>query len=68
LLVPRVDDIQRLIDAPHSIVELHLRSNTTGAPNHRYTTDPALLDQLIAQGWSMEGEAQTRVFACVPVQ
>ncbi len=40
----------------------------TGAPNHRYMTDPALLDELIAQGWTMEGEAQTRVFACVPVQ
>jgi uncharacterized delta-60 repeat protein len=40
----------------------------TGAPNHRYTTDAALLDQMIAQGWSMEGEAQTRVFACVPEQ
>jgi uncharacterized delta-60 repeat protein len=37
-----------------------------GAPNHRYTTDPALLDQMIAQGWIMEGEATTRVFACVP--
>ena len=37
-----------------------------GAPNHRYTTDPAVLDAMIAQGWIMEGEAATRVFACVP--
>ena len=37
-----------------------------GAPNHRYTTDPAVLDAMIAQGWTMEGEAATRVFACVP--
>jgi photosystem II stability/assembly factor-like uncharacterized protein len=37
-----------------------------GAPNHRYTTDPAVLDVMIAQGWVMEGEAITRVFACVP--
>ena len=37
-----------------------------GAPNHRYTTEPAVLDAMIAQGWVMEGEAATRVFACVP--
>ena len=37
-----------------------------GAPNHRYTTEPAVLDTMIAQGWVMEGEAATRVFACVP--
>jgi hypothetical protein len=40
----------------------------SGAPNHRYTTDPAVLDAMIAQGWIMEGEAATRVFACVPAQ
>jgi hypothetical protein len=39
-----------------------------GAPNHRYTTDPAVLDAMIALGWVMEGEAVTRVFACVPLQ
>jgi len=35
--------------------------------NHRYTTDVAFLNELIAQGWTFEGEAQTKVFACVPV-
>jgi hypothetical protein len=40
----------------------------TGAPNHRYTNDPAVLDAMIAQGWTMEGEAATRVFACLPAQ
>jgi hypothetical protein len=40
----------------------------SGAPNHRYMTDPALLDAMVAQGWIMEGEAATRVFACVPAQ
>lgn len=40
----------------------------TGAPNHRYTPDIALLNEMIAQGWAFEGEAQTKVFACVPVQ
>jgi N-acetylneuraminic acid mutarotase len=37
-----------------------------GAPNHRYTTDLAILDMMLAQGWAFEGEANTRVFACVP--
>jgi hypothetical protein len=38
-----------------------------GAPNHRYTTDAAVLDVMLAQGWTMEGERDTRVFACVPL-
>jgi len=38
----------------------------SGAPNHRYTTDRAVLDEMIAQGWTMEGDASTQVFACVP--
>ena len=40
----------------------------TGAPNHRYTADSAVLNEMIAKSWSFEGEAQTRVFACGPVQ
>jgi len=36
-----------------------------GAPNHRYTTSAALLDQMVAQGWVAEGEAGSRIFACV---
>ena len=39
-----------------------------GAPNHRYTTDLTVYDQMVAQGWVPEGEAQTKVFACVPAQ
>jgi len=37
-----------------------------GAPNHRYTTSVPVVDQMIAAGWTFEGEAATRVFACVP--
>ena len=37
-----------------------------GAPNHRYTTNPGILDMMLAQGWAFEGEANTKVFACVP--
>jgi len=38
------------------------------APNHRYTTSPSVLDTMIGLGWIMEGEALTRVFACLPAQ
>jgi hypothetical protein len=37
-----------------------------GAPNHRYTTSLTILDLMLAQGWVFEGEANTKVFACVP--
>jgi uncharacterized delta-60 repeat protein len=37
-----------------------------GAPNHRYTTNLATLNIMIAQGWTFEGEANTKVLACVP--
>jgi uncharacterized delta-60 repeat protein len=37
-----------------------------GVPNHRYTDSPTIFNQMLAQGWTFEGEAQTKVFACVP--
>jgi photosystem II stability/assembly factor-like uncharacterized protein len=40
--------------------------NQGGAPNHRYTTSQFTLGAMIGLGWIFEGEAQTRVFACVP--
>jgi len=40
----------------------------SGAPNHRYTTDPAVLGEMVAQGWQVEGDLWTRIFACVPAQ
>ena len=36
-----------------------------GAPNHRYTTSLAILNQMIAAGWTFEGDGNTKVFACV---
>ncbi len=39
-----------------------------GAPNHRYTIERGVLDEMISKGWTMEGEAQTQVFACVPAE
>jgi len=37
-----------------------------GAPNHRYTTNFATLQQMLSAGWSFEGNGNTEVFACVP--
>jgi Repeat of unknown function (DUF5648) len=37
-----------------------------GAPNHRYTTSLAILNQMMAAGWSFEGNGDTEVFACLP--
>jgi hypothetical protein len=37
-----------------------------GAPNHRYTTSLTTLNQMVAAGWVFEGDANTKVFACVP--
>jgi hypothetical protein len=37
-----------------------------GAPNHRYTTSLMILNQMIAAGWTFEGNGNTMVFACVP--
>lgn len=37
-----------------------------GAPNHRYTTSAAIFNQMIAAGWTFEGNSSTKVFACVP--
>jgi hypothetical protein len=36
------------------------------APNHRYTTSLATLNTMLGQGWFFEGDATTKVFACVP--
>jgi hypothetical protein len=38
-----------------------------GAPNHSYTISVTTLNQLIAAGWTFEGNGNTRAFACVPL-
>ena len=49
-------------------IPLHRAFNngTGGAPNHRYTTSLTILNQIIAAGWTFEGNGNTMVFACVP--
>jgi hypothetical protein len=36
-----------------------------GAPNHRYTTNLTVFNETQAAGWTLEGNGNTRVFACV---
>ena len=37
-----------------------------GAPNHRYTSDPAIRAFMIAHGWVAEGNGPDLIFACTP--
>ena len=39
----------------------------TGAPNHRYTNDPAVRSQMIAQGFIPEGKGPEGVGFCAPL-
>jgi hypothetical protein len=41
---------------------------TPGWLNDRCMTGPAVLDGMVAQGWQVEGDAWTRIFACVPLR
>jgi hypothetical protein len=34
--------------------------------NRRYPTDLQILDQMLVSGWSFEGSATNKAFACVP--
>lgn len=43
--------------------------NVGGAPNHRYNSDLwSVVLSVLRQGWILEGDAATLVFACVPVE
>jgi Repeat of unknown function (DUF5648) len=55
-------------NCPAGTVPLYRLYNNSmgGAPNHRYTTSLAILNQMLAAGWTFEGNAATKVFACVP--
>ena len=37
-----------------------------GAPNHRYTIDAAVRDQMVARGWVIEGNGPGFAFMCAP--
>jgi hypothetical protein len=45
-----------------------LYNNGAGAaPNHRYTIDASVRDQMIAAGWTAEGNGPNTVFMCAPL-
>ena len=56
------------LDCPAGSVPLYRAYNNGlgGAPNHRYTDDPAILASMLDQGWTLEGDVRTKVFACIP--
>jgi YVTN family beta-propeller protein len=37
-----------------------------GSPNHRYTSERAVRDAMVALGWTAEGNGPDIVFACIP--
>ncbi len=54
---------------PASTIPVYRMYNNgqSGAPNHRYTTDLAVREQMLAQGWIAEGEGTIGVIMCAPL-
>ncbi len=57
-------------DCPNGSFPLYRLYNNGqgGFPSHRYTDDRSVLDQMLAAGWTAEGNEVTSVFACVPAK
>jgi YVTN family beta-propeller protein len=55
-------------NCPQGTVPLYRLFNNGqgGAPNHRFTTDRATRDAMLAQGWVGEGSGPDTVYGCVP--
>lgn len=53
--------------APGTVAVYRLFSNRADA-NHRYTTDAALRDAMVARGWLAEGDGPDRVVMCAPAR
>jgi uncharacterized protein DUF5648 len=55
-------------DCPVGTVILYRLFNNGmgGAPNHRFITDVAAVVQMVAAGWSLEGDGPKTAYACVP--
>jgi YVTN family beta-propeller protein len=41
-------------------------NGSSGAPNHRYMVSRAVRDQMVADGWTAEGNGPDVIFACMP--
>jgi len=62
----QLPDVNGNCPAGTSILYRLYNNGMGGAPNHRFTTDPATFDQMRAAGWIFEGNGLTGAFACVP--
>src|SRR5215472_7091145 len=52
---------------PGTVILYRLYNNGMGgAPNHRFTTTFGTFNQMLAAGWTFEGDLRTFAFACVP--
>lgn len=69
LRLPEADTAGRR-DCPAGSARLYRLYNNArdGVPRHRYTNDLTSLvsEQTLADGWIVEGDANTNVFACIP--
>jgi hypothetical protein len=50
----------------HAAVYRLYNNGKNGAPNHRYATDPAVRNEMIADGWVSEGQGPLGVIFCAP--
>ena len=62
----RVPDVFGNCPAGTAILHRAYNNSMSGAPNHRYTTSRAVLDQMQSQGWAPEGDGANLAFACIP--
>ena len=53
-------------ECPADTVSVYRVFNNRKDTNHRYMTDPAIRDQMAAQGWLVEGEGPDSVVMCAP--
>jgi Repeat of unknown function (DUF5648) len=51
---------------PAGTREIYRLFNNRADANHRYTSDPAVRDQMLARGWVAEGDGPNRVTMCAP--
>jgi hypothetical protein len=48
-------------------VPVHRAFSNRADANHRYTTEPAVLAQMVAQNWTAEGDGPDLVVMCAPL-
>ena len=53
-------------NCPANTQPVYRTFNNRPDANHRYTTDPAVRDAMVAKGWIAEGDGPDRVVMCVP--